>query len=470
MNVTGNEDNCRKLREEDHVQIVSAEQKGYVQAHTNRRITENNSTDANIQTDNLLEEILYRDNMNKAFKRVKSNKGAGGIDGMGVEELLPYLKENGADLIRQIKEGKFKPNPVRRVEIPKEEKGKFRKLGIPTVVDRVVQQAITMKLTPVFEKQFSDNSFGFRPRRCQHDALRRCKEYADEGYVYVIDMDLEKFFDTVCQSKLIEILSKTIKDGRVISLIHKYLNSGVLENGVIVNTPEGVPQGGPLSPLLSNIMLNELDKELTRRGHKFVRYADDCMIFCKSRRSAERTLENIIPYIEKRLFLKVNRQKTVTAHISKVKYLGYGFYIHKGKCRFKVHKKSVAKLKNKIRELTKRNNGWSNQLRIKKFNEVMRGWINYFKMADMKNLMIETDEWARRKIRAVYWKQWKRVRTRYRMISKYGVPKWKVHEMANCRKGIWRASLMLNSVLTVKEIANLGYISLADYFMNVRVN
>ena len=470
MNVTGNEDNCRKLREEDHVQIVSAEQKGYVQAHTNRRITENNSTDANIQTDNLLEEILYRDNMNKAFKRVKSNKGAGGIDGMGVEELLPYLKENGADLIRQIKEGKFKPNPVRRVEIPKEEKGKFRKLGIPTVVDRVVQQAITMKLTPVFEKQFSDNSFGFRPRRCQHDALRRCKEYTDEGYVYVIDMDLEKFFDTVCQSKLIEILSKTIKDGRVISLIHKYLNSGVLENGVIVNTPEGVPQGGPLSPLLSNIMLNELDKELTRRGHKFVRYADDCMIFCKSRRSAERTLENIIPYIEKKLFLKVNRQKTVTAHIRKVKYLGYGFYIHKGKCRFKVHKKSVAKLKNKIRELTKRNNGWSNQLRIKKFNEVMRGWINYFKMADMKNLMIETDEWARRKIRAVYWKQWKRVRTRYRMISKYGVPKWKVHEMANCRKGIWRASLMLNSVLTVKEIANLGYISLADYFMNVRVN
>ena len=217
-------------------------------------------------------------------------------------------------------------------------------------------------------------------------------------------------------------------------------------------------------------MLNELDKELTRRGHKFVRYADDCMIFCKSERSAERTLENIIPYIEGKLFLKVNRQKTVTAHISEVKYLGYGFYIYKEECRFKVHKKSVAKLKNKIRELTKRNNGWSNQLRIKKFNEAMRGWINYFKMADMKNLMIETDKWARRKIRAVYWKQWKRIKTRYKMISKYGIPKWEVHQMASCRKGIWRASLMLNSVLTVKEIANLGYISLAGYFMNVRVN
>lgn len=470
MNVTGNEENCRKLLKEDRVQRVSAEQKGYVQVHTNGKITENNNTNANIQTDNLLEKIIMRDNMNKAFKRVKSNKGAGGIDGMGVEKLLPYLKENGADLIRQIKEGRYKPNPVRRVEIPKEEKGKFRKLGIPTAVDRVVQQAITTILTPIYEQQFSDNSFGFRPHRSQHDALKRCKEYADEGYVYVVDMDLEKFFDTVCQSKLIEILSRTIKDGRVISLIHKYLNSGVLENGIIVNTPFGLPQGGPLSPILSNIMLNELDKELTRRGHRFVRYADDCMIFCKSRRSAERTLENIIPYIEKKLFLKVNRQKTVTAHISKVKYLGYGFYIYRGKCRFKVHRKSVTKLKNKIREVTKRNNGWSNQLRIKKFNEVIRGWINYFKMADMKNLMVTTDEWSRRKIRAVYWKQWKKVKTRYRMISKYGIPKWKVTEMANCRKGVWRASIMLNSVLTNKEIAGLGYMSMTDYYLNVCVN
>ena len=334
----------------------------------------------------------------------------------------------------------------------------------------MVQQAITTILTPIYEQQFSDNSFGFRPHRSQHDALKRCKEYADEGYVYVVDMDLEKFFDTVCQSKLIEILSRTIKDGRVISLIHKYLNSGVLENGIIVNTPFGLPQGGPLSPILSNIMLNELDKELTRRGHRFVRYADDCMIFCKSRRSAERTLENIIPYIEKKLFLKVNRQKTVTAHISKVKYLGYGFYIYRGKCRFKVHRKSVTKLKNKIREVTKRNNGWSNQSRIKKFNEVIRGWINYFKMADMKNLMVTTDEWSRRKIRAVYWKQWKKVKTRYRMISKYGIPKWKVTEMANCRKGVWRASIMLNSVLTNKEIAGLGYMSMTDYYLNVCVN
>ena len=470
MNVTGNMDNCRKLQEEGHVQIVSAEQRGYVQVHTNGRITENNSTNASNQTDNLLEKILHRDNMNKAFKRVKSNGGAGGIDGMGVEELLPYLRENGADIIEQIKRGRYKPNPVRRVEIPKEERGKVRKLGIPTVIDRVIQQAIAQTLTPIFEKQFSDNSFGFRPGRKQHDALRKCKKYADEGYVYVVDMDLEKFFDTVCQSKMIEILSRTIKDGKVISLVHKYLNSGVLENGVKVNTPEGLLQAGPLSPLLSNIMLNELDKELERRGHKFVRYADDCMIFCKSRRSAERTLEKIIPYIEKKLFLKVNKDKTVTAHISKVKYLGYGFYRYKGECRFKVHSKSVQKMKNKIRELTKRNNGWSNEKRIKSFNAYVRGWINYFHMADMKNLMMQTDEWARRKIRAVYWKQWKRVRTRIKMIRKYGIPKWKVLEMANCRKGTWRATIMLNSVLTIKEIASLGYLSMTDYFMKVRVN
>lgn len=216
MNVTGNMDNCRKLQEEGHVQIVSAEQRGYVQVHTNGRITENNSTNASNQTDNLLEKILHRDNMNKAFKRVKSNDGAGGIDGMGVEELLPYLRENGADIIEQIKRGRYKPNPVRRVEIPKEERGKVRKLGIPTVIDRVIQQAIAQTLTPIFEKQFSDNSFGFRPGRKQHDALRKCKKYADEGYVYVVDMDLEKFFDTVCQSKMIEILSRTIKDGKVI--------------------------------------------------------------------------------------------------------------------------------------------------------------------------------------------------------------------------------------------------------------
>ena len=321
MNVTENEEEYRQFRKGSHEQIISAEQKRYAQVYTHERITENNDTNMNRQTDDLLEQILNRNNMNLAYKRVKSNKGAGGVDGMSVDTLLPYLRNNGADLIRQIRERKYKPNPVRRVEIPKEEKGKYRKLGIPTVVDRVIQQAITQVLTPIFEPQFSENSYGFRPSRGAHDALRKCKKYADEGYVYVVDMDLEKFFDNVSQSKLIEILSKTIKDGRVISLIHKYLNAGVMHNGVFEKTLVGVPQGGSLSPLLSNIMLNELDKELERRGHKFVRYADDCMILCKSRKSANRTLKNIIPYIEGKLYLKVNKAKTETAHISKIKYL-----------------------------------------------------------------------------------------------------------------------------------------------------
>lgn len=249
---------------------------------------------------------------------------------MQVDELLPYLRENQETLIQEIRNGKYKPNPVRRVEIPKETKGEFRKLGVPTVVDRVVQQAIAQELLPIFEEHFSENSFGFRPKRGAHDALRQCQKNVNDGYVYVVDMDLEKFFDTVCQSKLIEVLSRTVKDGRVISLIHKYLNAGVVANGKFERTEVGMPQGGPLSPLLSNIMLNELDKELESRGHRFVRYADDCMIFCKSRKSAERTLENIIPFIDGKLFLKVNRKKTKVAHISKVKYLGYTYYRYKG--------------------------------------------------------------------------------------------------------------------------------------------
>ena len=282
MKVTEGKFKDRQLQREGQLQKVTAEQREYAEASACRKIAENTDIITDLQTAGLLEKILHRDNLNKAYKKVKSNKGSGGVDGMCVEELLTYLREHGKDLNQQILEGKYKPNPVRRVEIPKEEKGKYRKLGIPTVVDRVYQQAITQVLTPIFEKQFSENSYGFRPKRSAHDALKQCQRNANEGYVYVVDMDLEKFFDNVCQSKLIEVLSRTIKDGRVISLIHKYMNAGVVSKGLFEKTDVGVPQGGPLSPLLSNIMLNELDRELERRGHRFVRYADDCMIFCKS--------------------------------------------------------------------------------------------------------------------------------------------------------------------------------------------
>ena len=470
MNVTKQKYKGRKFHNENCPQKVAAEQRGYAGAPASVRIAETSDIITDLPTDSLLKRIISRDNMNAAYFKVKSNRGAGGVDKMSVDELLPYLREHRLSLLQQIRDGKYKPNPVRRVEIPKEERGKTRKLGIPTVVDRVIQQAIAQILTPIYEPQFSEASFGFRPKRGAHDALKTCQRYADEGYVYVVDMDLEKFFDTVCQSKLIEILSRSIKDGRVISLIHKYLNAGVIRQGVFERSEQGVPQGGPLSPLLSNVMLNELDKELERRGHKFVRYADDCMILCKSRRSAERTLSSIIPFIEKKLFLKVNREKTSVAHISMVKYLGYGFYRYKGKCRFKVHKKSLAKMKKRLRAITNRSKAISNEERPLILKRFVKGWVNYFKLADMKNMLRQLDEWLRRRIRAIYWKQWKKVKTRCRMIRRYNLPDWKVHELANCRKGIWRAALMLNQILTNKEIARQGYISLTSYYEQVCEN
>ena len=470
MKVTNDGFKYRQLHMEDYLQMVSAEQKEYAEVYAYQRITENNDIITNYWTNNLLDLILRKENLNKAYKRVKANKGKGGIDGMQVDELLPFLKENRETLIQEIRNGKYKPNPVRRVEIPKETKGEFRKLGVPTVVDRVIQQAITQELTPIFEDQFSENSFGFRPNRGTHDALRQCQKNVNDGYVYVVDMDLEKFFDTVSQSKLIEVLSRTIKDSRVISLIHKYLNAGVVANGKFERTEVGMPQGGPLSPLLSNIMLNELDKELERRGHRFVRYADDCMIFCKSKKSAQRTLENILPFIEGKLFLKVNRKKTEVAYISKVKYLGYTFYRYKGKCRFRVHQKSIKKMKDKIRELTDRNKGISNEIREKKYQQYVRGWVNYFRLADMKKLLKETDEWARRRIRALYWKQWKKIKTKYRMLKALGLEHWKAKELACSRKGYWRMAQVLNQIFSTKIIAKLGYTSMFDYYLKVCEN
>ena len=472
MNVT--KDGCkdRQLHIEDYLQMVSAEQKEYAEVSAHQRITENNDIITDLQTDKLMEKILSNDNLNKAFKKVKSNKGAGGVDGMNVDELLSFLRDNGTQLKQQLMEGKYKPNPVRRVEIPKETKGEFRKLGVPTVVDRVFQQAITQVLSPIYEEQFSENSYGFRPCRSAHDALKQCQTNVNDGYVYVVDMDLEKFFDTVCQSKLIEVLSRTIKDGRVISLIHKYLNAGVISRGIFERTEVGMPQGGPLSPLLSNIMLNELDKEITRRGHRFVRYADDCMIFCKSRKSAERTLENITPFIEGKLFLKVNREKTCVSHISKVKYLGYSFYNYRGKCRFRVHPKSVTKMKNKIRELANRSNGWGNEYRALKLTQFIRGWVNYFGMADMKALLTKTDEWLRHKIRAIYWKQWKKVRTKFKELKKLGVDKEKAWICANMRNGNWYCSgyFVLQTAFNNKKLRELGYPTFTEFYLKICEN
>jgi RNA-directed DNA polymerase len=468
MKVTGTGAKGSQLPVEGSSQKNSAEHEGYAGAHNPERIAEKGDTNASESRNGLLEKIVSRDNLNEAFKRVKANKGSHGIDGMGVDELLQYLQENGETIKQSILDGTYRPNPVRRVEIPKEN-GKKRNLGIPTVVDRVIQQAISQVLIPIYERQFSENSFGFRPKRSAHDAIRKSQRNIEEGYTYVVDMDLEKYFDTVNQSKLVEVLSQTIKDGRVISLIHKYLKAGVVVNHRFEDTEIGVPQGGNLSPILSNVMLNELDKELERRGHRFVRYADDLLIFCKSRRSAERTLKNILPFIEKKLFLQVNREKTVVDEARKVKFLGFSFYEKKGETRVRIHPKSVAKMKAKVKELTPRSNGMGNEERAEKLRRYIMGWINYFKIADMKSLLQSTDEWMRRRIRMVYWKQWKRVKTKFEKLQSLGIQKQKAWEYANTRKSYWRISNspILNKSLGNNTLKGLGFLFFSEYYRQV---
>ena len=447
---------------EGFLQRDSVEHKGYAEAQsTDRR--EGKERDG---ASDLLEAILDRDNLNRAYKRVKRNHGAAGIDGVTVEEALPWLKEHREELLQSIRDGSYMPSPVRRKEIPKPDGG-VRKLGIPTVVDRLVQQAINQVLTPIYENQFCKTSYGFRPRRGCHDALRGAQKIIDDGYIYVVDLDLERFFDTVSHSKLIEILSRTIKDGRVISLIHKYLRSGVMNKGMFEASEEGTPQGGPLSPLLSNIMLNELDKELTSRGLPFVRYADDSMIFCKSKRAAKRVKESVTRFIEGKLHLKVNRDKTVVSYVQGVKYLGYSFYVMKGKCQLTVHPKAKSKMKAKLKELTSRSNGWGYAKRKQKLEEYIKGWVGYYHLANMKRFLMETDEWLRRRLRMCIWKSWKRVKTRIANLIKCGIDKYQAYMWGNSRLGYWRiaGSYILCRAITNEKLSMAGYATLMGSYI-----
>ena len=419
----------------------------------------------------LLEEILNQNNLNKAYKKVVANKGVAGVDGITVEEEFNYLKENKDRIINQIRKRKYKPQPVKRIKIPKEN-GKMRNLGIPTVTDRIIQQAIFQVISPIFEKQFNDNSFGFRPNRSCEQAVIRALEYMNDGYEWIVDIDLEKFFDTVNQDKLITIIGKTITDGDVVSLIRKYLSAGVMEKGIVKATTVGTPQGGNLSPLLSNIMLNELDKELEARGLNFVRYADDCIILVKSEKAANRVLTSITKFIEKKLGLKVNAEKSKVTRPTQTKYLGFSFWKSpKGQWKPKPHLKSYQKLVRKLKQLTDRSRSISLDNRIKKINYVVRGWVNYFRIANMKNKITEIDEHLRVRIRVIIWKQWKKIRKKCESLQKLGVPFEIAFNCANTRKGYYQIckTRYVQFAINNERLRKRGLVFLLDQYGKVHI-
>jgi RNA-directed DNA polymerase len=411
--------------------------------------------------EDLLEWILNRDNLNTAYQKVVSNKGSHGVDGMKVDELLSFLKQNGEKLRQRILAGEYVPQPVRQVEIPKADGG-VRRLGIPTVVDRLIQQAMAQELDKIFDPDFSVNSYGFRSKKSAHQAVIAARGYIEQGYRWTVGIDLEKFFDRVNHDKLMSQVARKVKDKRVLKLIRKYLESGIMLNGVKVKSEEGTPQGGPLSPLLANVMLDDLDKELERRGHKFCRYADDCNIYVKSKKAGERVMESITEYIEDVLKLKINRSKSAVDKPSRRKFLGFSFYIKKGIARNFIHKKPVERIKKRVREITARSNGRSMEWRKEALNYLITGWVNYFRIADMKSVAKELDQWIRRRIRMCYWKQWKKISTKHDELAKLGVDNRKAWEFANTRKSYWRISnsYILSKSLTNKYLAEQGFISL----------
>jgi len=401
----------------------------------------------------LLERILCRDNLNRAYKKVRSNHGAPGIDGMTVEAALPWLQDNKDELLQSIRDGKYKPSPVRRKEIPKPDGNGVRKLGIPTVVDRVIQQAISQQLQPMFERLFSDGSYGYRPGRNAQQAIRKVKAYAEQGYKYAVEIDLSKYFDTLNHELLMNLLRKQIHDERVTRLIKKYLKSGVMENGVRRETEEGSPQGGPLSPLLANIYLNEFDREMERRGIVVIRYADDIVVLAKSKRAAMRLMESCQKYLEGKLKLSMNTRKSkvvsLVAH-KHFKFLGYALGKNKEGVYIRAHHESLAKAKRKLRELTSRSQGKNVREVMEKIKLYIRGWMGHFYVADIKRVLQEWNGWLRRRIRTYIWKQWKKPRTKIQNLRKLGVSEGQAYQWGNTRLGYWRVagSAILQSSIT----------------------
>ena len=449
----------------------SAERKGYVRAHRsfNRIWKERNSA----QPD-LLGKILEKDNLNRAFKRVKANKGAPGVDGRTIDETLLWLKEHNHELVDRIRCGKYTPNPVRRVEIPKPDGG-IRKLGIPTVIDRTIQQAMAQQMIPIFEPLFSDGSFGYRPGRSAKDAILKVKEYAEKGYTHAVSLDLSKYFDTLNHTILVNLLRKEIKDERVIQMVKRYLRSGVMENGVVIDTEEGSPQGGNLSPLLANIYLNEFDQEYQKRGVPCIRYADDIVLLAKSERAAKRLLETSTKYLEGTLKLKVNQEKSRVVSVFAIrnfKFLGFVLGKNGGGIYVRVHPKSMKKFKDHLREYSSRKRCQSIRPSLEKIKVYVRGWMNYYGIASMKKAINDLNGWLYRRIRMCIWKQWKLPKTRTRKLLGLGLPEWVACEGAYSRKGYWRMANtgVVKSALTKERLIRWGFYDLSNAYQSVHFN
>jgi RNA-directed DNA polymerase len=409
----------------------------------------------------LLEEVLRRENMLSALKRVRSNKGAPGIDGMTVEELVPYLKMEWPRIREELLKGAYEPAPVRRVEIPKPNGDGMRPLGIPTVVDRMIQQAILQVLTPIFDPHFSESSYGYRPGRCGQDAVEAAQGYAGAGYRFVVDLDLEKFFDRVNHDVLMARVARRVRDKRLLRLLRKYLESGVMVGGVIQERSEGTPQGGPLSPLLSNILLDDLDKELERRGHRFCRYADDCNIYVRSKAAGERVMESISRFLEKRLRLRVNRGKSAVDRPWNRDFLGYTMTWHR-QPKLKVSPDSVQRIRGRIRELMRKARGCALSKVIAELVPLLRGWINYFRLSSVKIAFEELDGWIRRKLRCVIWRHWKKPPTRAKRLIQQGIERERASISAFNGRGAWwnSGASHMHSAFPAKWFSQQGLISL----------
>jgi RNA-directed DNA polymerase len=414
------------------------------------------------ETEQLMEAVVARENMLRAYEQVRSNKGAAGVDGMTVEQLKPYLQEHWERIKEELLNGKYQPLPVRCVEIPKPQGG-VRQLGIPPVVDRLIQQALHQVLSPIFEPEFSESSYGFRPGRSAHQAVRQARVYVAQGRRWVVDLDLEKFFDRVNHDILMSRLARKVSDKRVLRLIRQYLQAGMMMGGTVSPRTEGTPQGGPLSPLMSNVLLDELDKELERRGHKFCRYADDCNIYVQSRQAGERVMESITEFLEKRLRLKVNPEKSAVARPWKRKFLGYSMTWHK-QPRLKVAETSLERLKVKVRAILREGKGRSLRQVIEELTPLLRGWIQYFRLAEVKGIFEDLDGWIRRKLRCLIWRQWKRPRTRAKELIKCGLEElraWK--SSVNGRGPWWNAGAPhMNEAFPKSFFDRLGLVSLLD--------